>query len=61
MKLSIGFRDRFLANVHEIWDFAILNFILTITYSRLLISLEKLKFSGPYCRVYDDCVPGISV
>jgi hypothetical protein len=47
MKLSIGFRDRFFANFNEILDFAILNLILTITDSRLLISLKKLKFGGP--------------
>jgi hypothetical protein len=29
-------------------DFAILNLFLTITDSRLLISLKKLKFGGPY-------------
>jgi hypothetical protein len=47
MKLSSGFRDGFLANIHEILDLAILNLILTITDSRLLMSLKKLKFGAP--------------
>jgi hypothetical protein len=37
----------FLANFHEILDFALLNLILNITDSRLLLLLKKLKFGGP--------------
>jgi hypothetical protein len=46
MKLSSDFRDRFLANFHEILDFVIFNIILIITDSRLLKSLKKLKFGN---------------
>jgi hypothetical protein len=43
-----------LANFHEILDFAILNLILTITDSRLLISLKRLCVSHTAgCRVPD--------
>jgi hypothetical protein len=41
----------FLANFHEISDFAILNLNITITDSRLLISLKKLKFGRTYFPV----------